>query len=156
MLLGLIRILYHLPYRQLEGFIRALAKYVRTTSTRLHHNMQNKQTINRRNFSNPRTPSSRFIGHKSAQRWGLDEKGMEGEEGLKMHFAVWISTKRTFTNKKPSRSWNCNRIDHRTCDSRHTCRIFLYEQLLIELSIFILAVNCESFSNRNFSQFTDN
>jgi hypothetical protein len=28
MLLGLIRILYHLPYRQLEGFIRALAKYV--------------------------------------------------------------------------------------------------------------------------------
>ena len=28
MLLGFIRILYHLPYRQLEGFIRALAKYV--------------------------------------------------------------------------------------------------------------------------------
>ena len=28
MLLGLIRILYHLPYRQLEGFTRALAKYV--------------------------------------------------------------------------------------------------------------------------------
>jgi len=28
MLLGLIRILYYLPYRQLEGFIRALAKYV--------------------------------------------------------------------------------------------------------------------------------
>jgi len=28
MLLGLIRILYHLPYRQLEGFIRALVKYV--------------------------------------------------------------------------------------------------------------------------------
>ena len=28
MLLGLIRILYHLSYRQLEGFIRALAKYV--------------------------------------------------------------------------------------------------------------------------------
>jgi hypothetical protein len=27
MLLGLIRILYHLPYRQLEGFIRTLAKY---------------------------------------------------------------------------------------------------------------------------------
>jgi len=27
MLLGFIRILYHLPYRQLEGFIRTLAKY---------------------------------------------------------------------------------------------------------------------------------
>jgi len=48
---------------------------------------KNKQAQHkpRRNFAQihkPRKPSSRFIRHKSAQWWGLDKKGVEGEEGL--------------------------------------------------------------------------
>jgi len=55
---------------------------------------KNKQAQHkpRRNFAQihePRKPSSRFIRHKSTQWWGLDKKGVEGEEGLlKIHFAV--------------------------------------------------------------------
>ena len=58
-----------------------------TTSKRLHNMQKNKQTQHkpRRNFAQIHKlskPSSRFIRHKSAQWWGLDKKGVEGEEGL--------------------------------------------------------------------------
>jgi len=70
MLLGLIKILYHLPYRQLEGFIRALVKYVEGLQA-LYNMQKNKQAQHkpRRNFAQIQTskPSSRFIRHKSAQ-----------------------------------------------------------------------------------------
>jgi len=65
---------------------------------------KNKQAQHkpRRNFAQihkPRKPSSRFIRHKSAQWWGLDKKGVEGEEGL---------SKTSPSTPRQSRSYPCN------------------------------------------------
>jgi hypothetical protein len=87
MLLGLIRILYHLPYRQLEGFIRALAKYVEglqapdyTTICR----RINKLNINLEETLLKSTNSISLAVDSSGIKVhnGLDKKGVEGEEGL--------------------------------------------------------------------------
>jgi len=101
MLLGLIRILYHLPYRQLEGFIRALAKYVEglqapdytTICRRINKlNINLEETLLK--STNPVSLAVDSSGIKVHNGGDWIRKVWKVKKGyLKIHFAVNTKTK---------------------------------------------------------------
>jgi len=100
-LLGFIRLLFHLPYRQSEGFIRALARYVDGLQ------VPDYSTINRRVNKLDLSLEDTLIRSNSPMSIAVDASGVKVHNSgdwirkvwkvkkgyLKVHFAVNIKTK---------------------------------------------------------------
>lgn len=100
-LLGFIRLLFHLPYRQSEGFIRAMAKYVDGLQVPDYSTIDRR--VNRLNLNLEDT----LIKSNSSVSIAVDASGIKVHNGgdwirkvwkvkkgyLKIHFAVNIKTK---------------------------------------------------------------
>lgn len=100
-LLGFIRLLFHLPYRQSEGFIRAMAKYVDGLQ------VPDYSTIDRRVNKLSLSLEETLVKSNGPVSIAVDASGMKVHNGgdwirrvwrvkkgyLKIHFAVNIKTK---------------------------------------------------------------
>lgn len=100
-LLGFIRLLFHLPYRQSEGFIRAMARYVDGLQVPDYSTIDRR--VNRLNLSLEDT----LVRSKGPVSIAVDASGVKVHNGgdwirkvwkvkkgyLKIHFAVDIKTK---------------------------------------------------------------
>jgi len=99
-LLGFMRLLFHLPYRQTEGFTRALARHVEGLQTPDYSTIDRR--VNRLNLSLEET----LIRSRGPVTTAVDASGVKAHNGgdrirrvwkarrgcLKLHFAVEVKT----------------------------------------------------------------